>query len=857
MLWKEQQSRDKRSSLVISLESARRNDISLVGGKGANLGELINARFPVPPGFVVTTVAYAKFVTNNNLHSVISEALLKQPTNGALIREAFEAAPFPPELAQAITVAYQRLGQGPVAVRSSATAEDLPGAAFAGQQDTFLNVIGVECVLSAVRRCFASLWTDRAITYRERQGYDHSEVKLAVVVQRMVDARVAGVMFTANPVTGARDEIVIEASAGLGEALVSGLVTPDRFTVQRRTLRGWHIVERNIGRGEVLIRAQKSGGTEHISPTTEVFTQARLSEREIIQLARLGASIQRHFQCPQDIEWAWAHKATGPLILQARPMTALPEPPPRIGFFARMFLPIGGELFSARPYPLDITAWLPFIFNGALGILIRFFGFVLPSLDQLLVVKDGVFVRINNNIFIKPTLGVFGAPFRLLRNAWRYNPENWSNDDELIKAKERVRSYEKKSDLLPTLSWDQLLSMATEASSLIVPLAGLQRIRYYPRGFIGAASLFVLLKILRAGKEFGMLISGVKTQTTEANMALEKMAAKIRSDPALLELFTTKEETTELKNILQQHSSAQALLSELQNFMDEYGHRESSLTMISLPPWKDAPHVVLSILQVLALSVPRPVEVKAAWELVRDELLDRWLLRFRPVRRLFLWSLSQSRTLFLIRENSHFNAMMPMPIVRRVFLELGRRLVAIGGLNSCEDVFHLTFAELRDVGENWPPQPALLNELHRLVHLRKEKREALKDTPVIDGRLLRQNRGGENVLLSGAPGSPGIAQGPVCIIRDSSEFGKLRKGDVLVAPFTNPAWTPLFQRAAAVVVDTGGIGSHAAIVAREYGIPAVMGTVEGTRVLSNGEVVRVDGTRGLVLKAMNTLSKKG
>jgi phosphohistidine swiveling domain-containing protein len=844
------QPRDKQS-LVVSLETVRRSDILLVGGKGANLGELIHAGLPVPPGFVVTTVAYTKFVNNNNLNTVLSAVLLKQSDSGALVRKAFEAAPLPSELVQAIEIAYQRLGACPVAVRSSATAEDLPGAAFAGQQDTFLNVIGIESVLSAVSRCFASLWTDRAIAYRERQGFGHLDVKLAVVIQKVVDARVAGVMFTANPVTGARNEIVIEATPGLGETLVSGVVTPDRFTLQRRMLRGWRIIERSSGKGEKVIGPRKNGGTERVMLSAEVMARLRLSDREVIQLARLGDTIQSHFKCPQDIEWALSRDAR-PAILQARPMTALPEPPPRISRFMKLFISIMGELFSTRPYPLDITTWLPTIFNGALGLLFQLFGITPLPLDRLLVIQDGVLVRVNYNISIRPSFGIFLTPLRLLWNAWRYNPEHWSQDSELIKAKERLKLLEKADP--QALSWDNLFSMVDEASLLIIPLAGKQRFRYFPRGIVGTVIMFILLKVLKCDQYFGTLLSGAKTLTTEANIALEKLAAKIRSDPTLTKLFTTTE-VSELRNTLQQHHSGQKFLSELQNFMDEYGHRETSAIMISLPPWKDAPEVVYGILQVLASSPPRPMEEKVAWEVARDEILRHRLLQIRPLRYLFLWSLSQSRTLLQIRENSHFNAMLPMPVVRRLFLEMGRRLVSVRILDSSEDVFHLTAAELKRVGKEWPPSPPLVEDLRNIVQFRKSKRETLKNTPLIDPRLLRQRQTGENVLLSGAPGSPGIAQGPVCIVHNGSEFGKLRKGDVLVAPFTNPAWTPLFQRAVAVVVDTGGIGSHAAIVAREYGIPAVMGTVDGTRILSNGELIQVDGTRGLVLKITNTPGK--
>src|SRR5437764_1353340 len=210
--------------LVLPLHELGRRDLAVAGGKGANLGELVRAGFPVPPGFVVTTAAYDRFVADNRLGETIARVLREERGSGAAIRDAFEGAPIPPEVGRDIQAAYHRLGQGAVAVRSSATAEDLPQAAFAGQQDTFLNVVGTEALLDAVRRCWASLWSDRAIAYRAGQGLDQQAVKLAVVVQRLVAAEVAGVLFTANPVTGAPDETIVDASPGLGEAVVSGLM---------------------------------------------------------------------------------------------------------------------------------------------------------------------------------------------------------------------------------------------------------------------------------------------------------------------------------------------------------------------------------------------------------------------------------------------------------------------------------------------------------------------------------------------------------------------------------------------------------------------------------------------------------
>ena len=277
-----------QAEYVLTLQSLSRNDLASAGGKGANLGELLRAGFSVPGGFVVSTQAYAHFVAASALDTVINRVLADHVDGGATIRAAFTAAPIPQEIAGPVLDAYRALGSPPVAVRSSATAEDLPGATFAGQQDTYLNIVDEPALLEAVRRCWASLWTDRALSYRRRQAVDQRTVKLAVVVQRMVAADVAGVMFTANPISGERNHVVIDASPGLGEAVVSGQVTPDHYVVD--TVTG-AIQQRMIGRREVVIRAAPGGGVSHMLTAGSPGAPA-LPDAAITQLAALGRAVE-------------------------------------------------------------------------------------------------------------------------------------------------------------------------------------------------------------------------------------------------------------------------------------------------------------------------------------------------------------------------------------------------------------------------------------------------------------------------------------------------------------------------------------------------------------------------------------
>ncbi len=321
--------------LILPFTVIDRGALAVAGGKAANLGELVRAGFPVPAGFCVTTAAYELVAADAGLESTLTALAGTQPEDTTRLAElAKEArsylsdASVPDFLGRAIAEAYEGLGDGapvPVAVRSSATAEDLPQASCAGQQDTYLNVVGVESVLDAVQRCWASLWTDRAVSYRAVNGIDHASVQLAVVVQRMVDVAVAGVLFTADPVTGRRHRAVVDASPGLGEAVVSGAVNPDRFIVDSET---GEIVERRLGDKRLLVRAVSGGGTEHVTQPSDAGS-ASLTDPQLRQLAALGERVERHYGAPQDIEWALDDHGRV-WLTQARPITTLfPLPPAR------------------------------------------------------------------------------------------------------------------------------------------------------------------------------------------------------------------------------------------------------------------------------------------------------------------------------------------------------------------------------------------------------------------------------------------------------------------------------------------------------------------------------------------------
>lgn len=839
------------SQFVAAISNFNSKDLALAGGKGANLGELSQAGFDVPSGFVITTTAYDLFLQENNLQTRLRESLASlDPDNSDSAKKVsdqnhslMQHASVPKQITDAILGAYHQLNDGAIAVRSSATAEDLPEAAFAGQQETFLNVIGEEELMDAVRACWMSLWSERAILYRAHQDIDQATVKLAVIIQKMILADAAGVMFTANPVSGERDQLIIDANPGLGEAVVSGLVTPDHFIVNKSKRK---IKEKRPGKREVVIRAKREGGTEQTHSTRETADAPALPLQAVPVLSKLGIDIESHYGTPQDIEWAWIqdHSKTGKFyILQSRPMTALPEPL-KVSGPMRFIVPMLAEMWPTRPYPLDMTTFTGEIERAIGNLLVAMIGKSAPSPDESFLEEDGVVLQFKPPQ-VRPSPSMLFTPLITMWRTRHYDLSQWENDPLLAEYIKKVRAIEQLD--LPSLTWKQNIETLRELLALI-PRAMELRERYVPQAFPGIAGLWLLLLLARRTDSFGTLVSGVKTKTTETNQSLEDLAEKIRTNRELRDLFV-RYDTKNLRSELQDSEVGQTFLKQFKQFLDQYGHRETALT-ISQPAWKDQPENVLVILKVLAETEPQKPDSYDAWQRARDELLAHSILGTRLFRNMFLKSLSKTRYLFQIREDTHFYATMVQPSIRHITLELGNRLVEVGALDEIAEVFHLRLDELEASGKMWPPRQQTIEQIRSLVSRRKMKRQRLANKPMIDPRLLAvSSQQGDDVLLSGTSGSPGIARGPAKIVHDVSEFGKLRTGDVLVSPVTNPAWTPLFQRAVAVVVDTGGSASHAAIVAREYGIPAVMGTMNGTQKLEDGQWISVDGSRGLVFRA--------
>ncbi|WP_078106574.1 PEP/pyruvate-binding domain-containing protein [Arthrobacter sp. SRS-W-1-2016] len=831
---------------IASLAQFGVGDIAVAGGKGAALGELVRQGFPVPPGFILTTDAYSSFLAETNVGAALGGFLSGGPdeapdggdgTGSAALRALFAGAEMPGWLRQEILDAYAGLGGGPVAVRSSATAEDLPGAAFAGQQDTYLNVLGGDGVVRAVANCWASLWTDRAMAYRRRQGIDPHEVAIAVVVQKMVPAAMAGVLFTANPVTGERGEMVVDANPGLGEAVVSGRVTPEHYVLDR----SGKTLSFTPGGREVVISVAEGGGTQENSGTQS--TKPGLAAEELAELARLGTKAQQHFGRPQDIEWA---AVDGTLyILQSRPLTALPPQPPVLNAVQRRVGPFFIEMFQERPYPLDVSGWMSRGILAMLHGMAGSVGVVFPAVEELLPEEDGVVVQLIPPV-PRPTVRTIAAPLSLLRRARRFKAAAWTRDPRFslfLGNIERLNG----TDLGP-LRWRVVVAFAEECFAAMQSITDL-RVSYLPGILVPVLKMRLMLLLLGKTKLAPALIAGAETRTSQANRALERLASIAADDPGLSRALLGSA-PRELLDVVEKEPGHRAFREAFEEFQLEYGHRETtSVVLSSSPTWSDAPEVVLGLVK--AMSGERPQTVDQSGDALAA-LKRHPALRFEPLRRRVLAAVESAQAGMAFREDSHFYATKAIPPIRRAYRELGRRLVLAGVLDEPDEIYHLRFEELESIKDNDDGAlPASLRDRFRpLVLARAAKRRGLEGIPLLDPALLfARNRKVEGALVSGTPASRGQATGPVRVIRGPAEFGRLRSGEVLVCPYTNPAWTPLFQRAAAVVVDAGGLGSHAAIVAREYGIPAVMGTGSGTSILADGQRVFVDGTRGVVLPA--------
>jgi len=869
-------------------------DGGLVGGKGANLGEMVVAGLAVPPGFCLTAAAYRAFIQatglDESIRSVLAETRLDDPADveakTARIRGLIAEQEVPATMAQEILDSYQRLGQElgapdaaqlPVAVRSSATAEDLPTASFAGQQDTYLNVRGADELLEHVKHCWASLWTARAATYRTRQGFDHHQVYMAVVVQAMIESEVSGIMFTANPITSNREEAVINASWGLGEAIVSGLVTPDTITVRKSD---GHTLSRQIATKERMIEYAKEGGTVELVTPAELRDAPALSDDQVAEVVALGHQIETHYGAPQDIEWACARGRF--YILQTRAITTLTAPAAQAAgemeYHRTMFL----ELFPEPLSPVFLSVIRPLLHN-MLDFLFEALGFEPPpGIDAVGVFYNQPYL---NRSYIAAALEPLSPQVREPMVSGIVNPfghHEQAKGGRLSLAymgmvARLLRFMVSFPDQLPDLIARYQAEVAEVAALPLETTPDGEVVTHFRELALGMGSqlmsydrlMMALIDItyeilgLLLERYFGeeaeeissKLISGVTGNVTmETNTALWDLAQVARNSPTVSDLLRRRSER-EVPEYLEQTPEGQAFLDELERFLSEYGHREIGLDIV-YPTWVEDPSPVFGFLRSYldADEARSPHEQEARMVKQRHELtkavqarLEQDLVGRYLVWPIFRWVLGHTQVHTRERDTMHFELTRMFPPFRQLLLELGRRWKEQSLIAQPEDVFFLSLDELEGVAES----PRSMAEE---VRARRAEFEANKLRPCPDIIRGSQEIYAESARpaeategqLHGIAGSPGVVTGMARVIRGPEEFGKLKNGEILVAPLTNPVWTPLFAIASGVVTEVGGPLSHGAIVAREYGLPAVMGVTGATKLVQEGQMMTVDGSKGIV-----------
>jgi pyruvate,water dikinase len=880
------------ASLVVDLCRLVSTSLAAVGGKALNLGRLAAADFPVPPGFCLTTAGY-RMAAPTELEDIAArldgpesrngERALQDGDRNELARRARElmaAAPVPPDVEAALRGAYAAMGGGPVAVRSSATAEDLPFASFAGQQDSFMDVDGTDALVDAVRRCWASLWTDRAVAYRTANGIRHREVSLAVVVQQMVHAATAGVLFTANPVTGTRTQTVIDASSGPGQAVVSGAVNPDHFVVETAS-------------GHVL---QQPPGPERL-----------LTGPQLRDLASLGDAAQHLLGAPQDVEWV-IDGGGKTWLTQSRPITTLyplPDDDPlnggpgtgaadaASGAEPRVYL--CGTLLQGLTRPITPMGL------SVLGLMrgnkgpwnyvnpgLRMYVELTPllrnksgrkALVKVLPLADGRSAAVFPALLADPRFSIVRRPRKESGRRGRTSPARTQS-----RGAEVTRSLGQFVGLIPAmfraLLWpDRELRRARRyqdrlAATLVLPLpaTAARRLQHsedilatsidgliqatLPAPSVGYLTLAAARRLLRGiapPRELEAVLRGLPHNvTTIMDLELWHLAVSLGRDPEARRAFT-EQQPDELASAYRAGTLPAAARSGLQQFLAKYGHRAVAEIDLGMPRWFEEPdHILGMISNYLRVEDPEQAPdrqfARAAGraEARISELVERAGSRSRLRGQLVSLCLRRTRQLAGLRELPKFCIVMVLAEMHRQLTEVGAELVRNGTLDAASDVFFLNFDELR-VGLRGADLTGIVSRRRRLydVELRRRRvpRLLLSDGTDVEAAAMLQPAAGDH--LTGTPASAGTATGRVRVIMDPVG-AHLEPGEILVAPSTDPGWTPLFMTAGALVMEMGGVISHGAVVAREYGIPAVVGVADATTRLRDGQNITVDGAAGTV-----------
>jgi rifampicin phosphotransferase len=856
---------------VVGLREIDQTQVAAVGGKGAQLGKLARIEgIRVPDGFVVTTGAFRRVLAEapsmvdrldrlSRLNPDDREAIR---TLGAQIRRTIEGIAIPADLAAAITRALARLGErAGYAVRSSATAEDLPTASFAGQQDTYLNVVGPAAVLRQVSRCWASLFTERAVTYRLQGGIDHRKVQMAVVVQRMVFPDAAGVLFTADPVTGNRKVAAVDASFGLGEALVSGLVNPDVFKV-----RDGEVVAKAVAAKQRAVHAVATGGTREVAIDPRRRERPALTDVQVVRLVRLGRRIEAHFGRPQDIEWCLADDDFH--IVQSRPITTLFPIPEAHDRENHVYVSVGHQQMMTDPMkPLGLSMWqltamapmheaggrlfvdvarrlaAPAGRAGLLDVMGRGDPLVRDALETVLDRHDFVLTL--------PDAGPGRPPARGASEPIETDPAIVT---ELI-ARSQASIAALRRDIQtktgPAL-FDFLLEAFQEHKRALSDPVSMQAI------MAGMEATWWLNDQLwewlgEKNAADTLTLSAPGNITSEMGLALLDVADVIRPHPEVVTFLRGVDDDGFLAELPKLAGGAEARHA-IEAYLDRYGMRCVGEIDITRPRWRERPTTLVPLILDNVRNF-EPGAAKRRFEHGRRQAREKAREVLEHLRALpdgeykadeTKRMIDRVRTFIGYREYPKYGIISRYFVYKQALLAEAERLVRANVLPEREDVFYLTFSELHDVVRSNQVDAELIQQrkdAFRSYHALTPPRVLTSDGEVIAGAYRRDDV--PTGALVGLPVCAGTIEGRARVVLDMAQ-ADLEPGDILVTAHTDPSWTPLFVAIAGLVTEVGGLMTHGAVIAREYGLPAVVGVEKATRLIRDGQRIRVHGTDGYV-----------
>ncbi|MCY3624323.1 MAG: PEP-utilizing enzyme [Gammaproteobacteria bacterium] len=868
--------------------------LAQVGGKGHALTRLVRAGFAVPDGCILPTAVYRRFVRETGIDQSVLEAAKPEIVRGTLsfdaaagrIRVLFNSASLSGDLFDTLRDAYADVAAdaAPVAVRSSATTEDRPDFSFAGQQESYLNILNQDAFVAALRACWASAWSARALGYRHRLGVDNANVAVAVVVQRMVDADVSGVLFTANPATGNRCELIVNASYGLGEGIVGGTVGPDEFVLDRESLA---VRDTHLGDKARMVVGTPKGGTRAVDVGDEPRRRPSLTAEQLNELGHQARIVEERFDgVPQDIEWAFA---SGKLwLLQSRPITNLP-PEPLVD--VRWDPPEPGAYLQRSQWVEHVPEPVSTLFED------------LHMKRSLQEAWGRNLARRGNHDYddTQPpasfhlTTTVNGFAYRQVGEPPRTGQPrparpSGSRPRRLAMRLRMLRMYltfvpRWRFVALPRYlrevrAWHGLEPKAATVEQLWAGIRALSKAdaRYwYNDGVWNAFALtrgteYQLQNFLQEHGDgqftSGQFLSGLASAFFEGQTKLAAVAKLIRDHAALFNAVVAAP-SQRLRDVLDSHPDGEPARAVLEDYFDQYGHQVFTLDFVE-PSEAENPLNTLRSLHALLLSPFDADSARRQLKQRRRQAFKAAFAHFQGTRRWrFSWRLWVARRYYPNRERAMFDLGRAWTVLRPLAKELGRRLVEAGTLHAPDDIFFLTTDELgRAVRSivalaglpeshrraHYPDGPGLPEYANLAVQRRelREGRKRLKPPALIPGpppwSPLPADVDAdtpENVL-KGSPVSPGRVTGEACVILSPGDFDRMRPGTILVCPTTTPAWTQLFPQAIGLATDIGGILAHGSIVAREYGIPAVLGLAVATEQIRDGQTLTIDGDRGLV-----------